>query len=340
MHVDSIAHRPYYLIKSNIKHQYKHGTSTMAVFETIFPILAIALFGYILARKKYFTQGECDAISKFVFTYAIPSLLFISTAKATIPEDMNWEFLFSYYIVVIIIYVLSICVGKYFFQYKAAQQSVLGMGAAYSNASIIGIPICSYALGEKALLPLFIIISVHNLSLFTIGTLAAERNTISASSFIQNITKLLIQLLTHPITGSLVLGGLINILDIEIYRPLENAISLMSSAAIPMALFALGMLLNKYKIQGNITPALVIVGFKVVLFPLLVWILVFQVFSIDPLWASTALLVSAMPVGITAYIFSLKYQVCEAPIATAIVISTLSSVVTLSIVLTYIQSVI
>ena len=212
------------------------------------------------------------------------------------------------------------------------------MGASYSNATIVGIPICLYALGEEALLPLFIIVSVHNLVLFTVGIFVAQRDSLSLSSFLGDFFVIVRQLLSSPITASLILGGMVNLLDIPIYKPLVEAITLLSSAAVPSALFVLGCSLNRYKIQGHLAPALTIVALKTLCFPLLVWLLLFQVFDISTLWAGTALLTSAMPVGISAYIFSKKYSLYEAPIATSIVLSTLASLLSLSVVIAYLQS--
>ena len=69
----------------------------MEILEIIFPILAIALAGYLAASRKHLSLSECDAVSRFVFTIVVPSLLFINTATVKIPENMAWEFLFSYY---------------------------------------------------------------------------------------------------------------------------------------------------------------------------------------------------------------------------------------------------
>ncbi|MFT7559007.1 MAG: malonate transporter [Flavobacteriales bacterium] len=311
----------------------------MNTFAIILPTLTITFVGYWVARKSWLSRSECDATAKFVFTYVLPCLLFIGTAKAKIPDDMAWQFLFSYYIVVLGVYVCAILIGKFFFDYNDAEQSVFGMGASYSNATIVGIPICVYSLGEQALLPVFIIISIHNLALFMTGILVAERNTLSLSSFFSDLMVMIRQLLANPITGSLAAGGLVNVLNIPIYLPIEEAISSMSKAAIPAALFVLGTSLNKYKLQGHITSALCMVTLKIVLLPLGVAFLVFHVFTIDPLWAASAVLTSAMPVGVSAYIFSQKYTVIEAPIASAIVISTLASVVTLSVVLSFLPTI-
>jgi len=309
----------------------------MAVFETIFPILVIVLFGFFTANRKRLNQNECDAISKFVFSYVIPVMLFVGTVNSDIPDNMAWEFLFSYYAALLFIYFIAILCAKFVFQFTASEQSVFSMGASYSNSTIVGIPICLYTLGEASLLPLFIIVSVHNLILFTVGMIVAEHSEFTLSSFFKSLLNVIKLLLTSPITVSLILGGIINMFDIDIYHPLKEALTLMSHAAVPSALFVLGTSLNKYKIRGHIAPALVIVFLKLFLFPLFVWLLAFKLYSIDPLWASTVLLTSAMPVGVSAYIFSQQYQVGEAPIAASIIISTIGSIFTLSILIPYIQ---
>lgn len=310
----------------------------MHVFETVFPVLAIVLVGFLSVSRKHLTQQEGDSIAKFAFSYVIPVLLFIGTVNAKTPDNMQWAFLFSYYAALLFIYALAVFLGKFFFQFSATEQSVFSMGAAYSNATIMGIPVCFYALGEEAILPVLIIISIHNLVLFTLGFIVAERSKFSMATFLHNVLGIFKQLFTSPITCSLILGGLVNLGNIPLYPPLEEAITLMSRAAIPTALFALGATLNKYKIQGHIAPALVIVCLKILFFPGLVWILAFKVFTISPLWSAAALLISAMPVGISAYIFSQKFQQCVAPIATSIVISTIASIFTLTILIAYVQS--
>lgn len=311
----------------------------MEIFHTILPIILIVVLGYGVAFSKFFSQQECDSLAKFVFSFLIPSLLFIATVKAKIPDTIAWEFLFSFYGVLFFIYALSACLAKLFFRFNTVQISVFAMGASYSNATIIGLPVCMIALGEKSLLPLFLILSIHNLVLFTIGILLAESRYFSYSTLLKNMLYLFKQLLSSPITLSLVVGGLINLLDIQINHSIEQAIKMLSQAAIPAALFVLGTSLNKYKVRGHIAPALLIVVLKIIVFPFFVWLLLFQVFKVDSLWATTALLTSAMPVGISAYIFSQKYYQCVEPIATSIVISTIASIFTLSFLISYLANI-
>ncbi len=312
----------------------------MEVFEVIFPILLIPLMGFCTARRGWLSTADCDSIAKFAFSYLVPSLLFIGTATATIPDEMDWGFLSAFYLSVILVYILSIFISRYLLGFSSSEQSVFGMGCSYSNATIIGIPVCVYSLGNKALLPLFVIISVHNLVLFCFGIVVAERHSLTLNSFMLHIQRLLEQLLKSPITGSLIAGIIVNISNFGLYPPIHESLELFSRSAIPVALFVLGASMNKYHIKGHIKPALIMVALKNVCLPILVWFFSCHVFSVSPLWGAVAILTSAMPTGISAYIFSKKYLACEDVVSTGTIISTVCSIVTLSIALAYVQTII
>jgi predicted permease len=303
----------------------------MAVLQALLPVFASALLGYLLAYKKAISESQADIITKTVFITVIPALLFLGAANAELPEDMPWDFLSSYYIAVLVIYLAGLVVASKVFSYSPKEQSIYAMGAAYSNVTIVGLPVCVYLLGEESLLPLFIIVSVHNLALFTLGMLFAERGSWTPTSMLVNVVKILPQLVTSPITGSLLLGAIFNVFALGIYQPVNQVLGVMSDGAVPAALFVLGASLNKYHISGNLKSAGVMVAIKMLGLPLLAWLLAFHVFTLDPLWASTAVMTAAMPVGISVYIFAEQYRACEAPVATAIVLSTVLSAVTLSL---------
>jgi hypothetical protein len=303
----------------------------MAILQALLPVFAITFLGYLVAYKKIISANQTDFITKLVFITVIPALLFLGTATANLPIDMQWDFLSAYYIAVLLVYFIGLIIASKIFGYNSKEQSIYAMGAAYSNVTIVGLPVCIYLLGEASLLPLFIIVSVHNLALFSLGMVFAERGSWTLTSLLYSLANILKQLVTSPITASLLLGAIFNIFSLPIWPRLGQVLNLMSDIAVPAALFVLGASLNKYHIGGNIKSASVMVVIKMLVLPFMVWLLAFHVFTIDPLWATTAVLTAAMPVGISVYIFAQQYQSCEAPVATAIIMSTLLSSVTLSI---------
>jgi predicted permease len=298
----------------------------MNVIEIILPVFVVVAAGYLAAYAGVIKAADNEGLSRFVFNIALPVLLFNSLAKVALPTQFKWQFLVSYYLVVLIIYGLAVWLGKRWFAASAQEQGVLGIGAAYSNLVLIGLPIISAGLGDEALLPLFLLISIHSAVLFFLSTMMVERGERHGRSTQQIALQTGKSLARNPIIIGLVLGLLVNLLSLPIPGPLDEAVSLLSRAALPCSLFVLGASLINYKIAGHLSEAWLVIGLKMVLQPLLVWILVFQVFEIEPLWGTVAVMAAGMPVGINAYMFAQKYQTGIAVLSTAVLLSTILAI--------------
>lgn len=70
---------------------------------------------------------------------------------------------------------------------------------------------------------------------------------------------------------------------------------------------------------------------KLVAHPLLLWFLAFKVFDLPPLWAHSALLLSALPTGTGPFMLAEYYKREASLVSSTILISTLGSLLTLSI---------
>ncbi len=95
----------------------------------------------------------------------------------------------------------------------------------------------------------------------------------------------------------------------------------------------MGASLAGYRIAGALPEAAAGVGLKLILHPLLVWLLGTYVFELEPLWRDVAVVMAALPVGVNVYLFALRYETGAPPAATAILVSTLLSVGTIAAVL-------
>ncbi|OFE12619.1 hypothetical protein PHACT_05255 [Pseudohongiella acticola] len=309
----------------------------MLVFEGIFPILALALAGYLSARTGFLKESEYLAIARFTFTLVIPCLLFINMVHADIPDNFGLDFLLAFYLPVLLVYLSALLLARHVFKANARLQAVMAIGATYSNTTVVGIPLVLQTLGSASLLPLLMIIATQNLVLFSVATVFAEREQFDMRTLARSLLRLLRQLLSSPLTTSLIAGLAFNLLEIGLYRPIDLSLSLMSEAAIPTALFVLGTSLHQYQVGRQLPAALMITAMKLIVLPLLVWVSMYQVFDIDPLWAKTALLGSAMPVGISAYVFAIRYHTGQPAVAAASVISTLLSLIPLTLILLWIS---
>ena len=82
--------------------------------------------------------------------------------------------------------------------------------------------------------------------------------------------------------------------------------------------------------RGNTGEALWIATLKGVVNPILAFALVTYVFALDGVWAHSAIILAAMPVGANPYVIAQQYGVHVGLVSPAIVISTALSVVTIA----------
>lgn len=327
----------------------------MQILTIIFPVFAIALTGYITARIGIFSKTDIHGLSRFVFNLALPVLLFNALYSLELPPQINWQFLLSYYLVVLLIFTVSIGLGRLQFTLTPRQQGVFAIGATYSNLGLLGLPIITIGLGEKALLPLLTIISIHAGILWFIGTVVTERADGETETqnnpgrrILQTGWRSIKSLVKNPIIIGLILGLLFNRLPQILPQVIIDTLELFGRTSLPCALFVLGGSLAVFRpaaveTNTNLLPlnqanheiieTAVLIILKLIIHPFLVWLLAFQLFHIDPLWAAVAVMAAGMPVGINAYMFAQKYQECLRVVGSAVLLSTLLAAATQTILL-------
>jgi predicted permease len=111
----------------------------------------------------------------------------------------------------------------------------------------------------------------------------------------------------------------------------ETFLKLLGGAASPGALVALGLFLGEKAGVRNGKTASALVALKLVAQPLLTWWLAFHVFALPPLWAKTAVILSALPTGTGPFMLAEFYRREAAVTSSAILISTLISLVTVTL---------
>jgi malonate transporter and related proteins len=302
----------------------------MSVFAAIFPVVIIAALGYSCRRFNWLAASETDVLERLSFNFLIPCLLFLGTATADFPADMDWHFLFAFYLVALLVYLLGMGIGASVFHFKRRENSVFGMGGAYSNVTVLGVPITLELLGDAALVPMFLIIAVHNLLIYTFGTIVAESGNHDGRTMLAHLQRVVTDMFRNPISGSLLAGAIFNLLGFSLFGPLEAALELLSRAAVPGAIFALGAALTRYHVRGELGPATMIVILKLVVMPALMWVVMEFVFNVREDWMRTAVILACMPAGISVYVFSRRYQSGETAAAAAIVLSSLAASISIS----------
>ena len=303
-----------------------------AFVDIVLPVFALLGIGYAAAVLGYFDEVATRALSRFVFQFALPVMLFSSLAAQGRPGDFAPSYLVAFYAGVVVSARAGALLAKALGRQAPGDRIVAGFAACYGNVILLGIPLVLRALGEAATLPLFVLITFHGSILMTLVTILLERGSTDrpAGGRLLAAAKGLAQ---NPILVGLLAGIAFGATGLALPGPVAASAELLGRAALPAALFAMGASLAGYQVRGAIGLAVGLVALKTVLQPLVVWLLVDHVFLIAKPWSDTAILLAAMPTGVNAYLFAARYRSGEAEAATAILLSTAFSLVTVSAIL-------
>ena len=301
-----------------------------ALLGAVIPVFGVMLLGYAAARLNWFDQAANRGLSLFVFNFAIPPLLFRSLAQSQLPPQLPWGYLLSYFLVAFGLFALGYWGTRRYSRRTHQGASICAMNACFGNTVLLGIPLALSAFGEQASVPLFLLIALQSPLLMPTMTLALE---LERGKPWQIALNTLWGVFSNPVIIALLLGFGWNLLALPLSGPIEALAQLLGQAAAPCALFATGAALSQYRIAGNLAESLWLVGLKIIIQPLLVWLLAAQVFQLPPLWTAVAVLIAALPTGVNVYIFAQRYKTGIATATTTIFLSTALSLLTLPVVL-------
>ena len=130
-------------------------SSMNEVFYVLAPVFVLGLIGYSATRFRFFTSSHRDGLSKYVFDFAVPILLFSTVVELDQPVVSATALFASYYIPLSAVFVLGLLISWLFLKRPVIESMVIGLGSCHSNAVLLGIPIIPRALGDEAFFPLF-----------------------------------------------------------------------------------------------------------------------------------------------------------------------------------------
>lgn len=194
----------------------------------------------------------------------------------------------------------------------------------------MGIPLCAVALGKESLPPATVgsvltICGVFSLTIVLIETGLQTEHGIAGALW--NVAKSLVR---NPLLIAPALGILFVIAGWHVSSGIESFLSLLGGASSPCALVAVGLFLAEHRPQLDKVSAQV-VSFKLLLHPAVTWILAYYVFAMPPVWAQAAVLLAALPTGTGSFMLAEFYERQVSSTASAILLSTLGGLLTVTL---------
>ncbi|MBI5790373.1 MAG: AEC family transporter [Rhodocyclales bacterium] len=299
------------------------------------PLFALVLVGYALKRSARMPAGWSQGLSWLVFSVALPVMLFRLMSRVSSLPPVDGRLLLAFFGGCLLVFVIGRVIAWKLFAMNGVEQSVFALGGIFSNNVMLGLPLSTLILGEAATPSVALILVFNALTLWTLVTASVEWARHGSLS-LHGGARTLIAVLTNPIVAAIVSGALFGLLGFSIPAPLDAPLAMIGQAAAPLALVALGMGLAEYGIRVGLRISLAISGIKVLLQPLVVWLLA-RLIGLPPMETQVVVLLASIGVGANVYLMSRQFKVLEGAVAGSLVISISIAALTTPLILTLVQ---
>ncbi len=284
----------------------------MDTFFIILPLAIICLLGYLTVRFKLFNKAQMDSLSVICFSFLVPVFLFKTTYQTDLNIALSGQWFLAFYIPVIISFFAVLFLNKSVFKQQRDHATLGALSATYSNTVLVAIPIIASSLSAAAAGSAFVLIAFHSAVLFTLTELFVNRSGLNT----------LIKAGKNPIVLSILGGFSFNLLEIPISSILLEPIGTLSASAIPLALFGLGASMYFMPFKGNRKIAFTYSVHKLIFLPAMVYVLAQHMFNLSTEQVFIAVILTASPTGVGAYIMATKHQAANDISASTVVLST------------------
>ncbi|HEY9010085.1 MAG TPA: AEC family transporter [Devosia sp.] len=302
----------------------------LAILNVVLPVFALMALGNLAVRFRLFPSEGVRGLVMFVNNFATPCLLFQALATADFSATFNWSVIGPFYVGAVSVFTLGAIFAVKLFGNRPGEGVASGFAAMFTNTVLIGIPIMTRAYGPEALPTTFSIIAFHASVLITMAMLVMELVRRDGAPLHKALGVALVRIVSNPLLWGIVLGALVNISGLTLIEPVEAFIAMMAAAVTPAALFGLGGALNDYKLSESWGQSLTMSVLKLVVQPLIAWVIMVPILHVDHEFARYGVLLAAMPSGINAFVFASYYNRGVNVASNTILISTVLSVFTVS----------
>jgi len=302
----------------------------LSVFLTVLPVFLILLTGYLVGRIGYLPDNIADALNAYALKIAVPCLLFMAMYNLDFAQAFQVPMLVSFYTGAVACFVLGIVLSRLIWRRRPGESVAVGFCAVFSNSVLIGIPIAQLAFGDAVLTPIFGILAFHASSLYILGMTTMEFARQDGRGAGETLRAAGRSIIANPLMIGILVGIAFNLTGLDLFAPIEKAISMVSATAIPVALIGIGIVLNRYKISSELSEAFMVSILALGVHPLIAFMLSHHVFGLEILFVKAAVIIASMPPGMNVYIFANMYNRAVGLSASVLVIANILSIFTIT----------
>lgn len=293
----------------------------------IFPIFMVIGLGYVAVRLGLMTDVAVDGLLRFASTFAIPALLGVGIATLDLGRNLDLAMMAVFYGGAVTGFVVGMFGARLLFRRDWQDCVAIGFLGLFSNLVMLGLPVTERAFGPDEIGRTIVILSVHAPFCYILGITVMEAIRSAGRGVPATILRTARSMLRNPMVIGIAIGFAVNLTGVPIPALARDALDLLIRAALPVALFALGGVLCRYRPEGDLRLIAFVCAVSLLVHPATVWF-AGKAAGLGEASFRAALTASAMPPGLNAFLFADLYGKARRVAASTVLLATVLSFVT------------
>ena len=286
--------------------------------NNILPIILLGGAGFVLGKVLHVDPRGLGRVVFYVFSPVLIFDLMINSQLKLIEAASVIGFTT---VIVLVVGVITYIFGKLLKVERTALISIL-ITSMFANTGNYGLPLVSFAFGEKALSYAGIYFVTTTLLFYSLGVLLASLGHMDFKSAVLGLFKI-------PTLYAVFLALIVNSLHLELPLALQRTVDLASGGTIPVMLVLLGLQMTQVEFSKNLRALQLSVSMRLLIAPVLA-LLITALFGIQGFARQGAITQASMPSMVSATVLATEYHLDSKLIAAVVFVSTLLSPLTLT----------
>jgi len=295
--------------------------------NVIAPVFIIIVTGFVIRRLTSIETGSLSEIILYAFT---PCLVFTEIIQSSLGVRTWAEISFITVATALVMMCVSWSIGKALGLGKKSMSAFV-LSTSLVNTGNYGLPVNLLAFGQTGLELAVVYFVVSSVLSYTLGVFIASHGTQSLKESLRSVMRL-------PHIYAVFAAFAVRLLGVAVPEPVLQPLNLMGQATIPAMLVVLGMELAQPALKPNSVdwPLVSLSSALKLLFPIIPVILLSTLIGFGGLGRNVTLVQACMPTAVLAVIFTVKFKGDSQFVTKVIILSTLMSIVTLTLLLSFI----
>lgn len=297
---------------------------SMIFFQIVAPILVLMAIGAFLQRKFTFNLKTMSQLITYCF---MPAAVFLSIYETSVNKEVLGQITIFIVLFIGSQMLLSALLAKVLGLNKL-ESAVFKNSIVLINSGNYGIPVAQMIFVTQ---PIGVAIQVilvifQNMTTYTYGLYNLISSTKSGMAILRDFLKM-------PIVHALILGALMNMLNVPIPQMLRIPLEYIAGGFVAVALLILGMQLSQIQVRTMFNKMIIVSCFtRLVLGPIIALGIIYML-GLDGVVAQSLLIASAFPTSRNSSSLALEYDIESDTAAQTVLFSTVVSCITVTFVI-------